>query len=138
MMSAMVARAALLVIALAAIGWLALGLRSYGDEVQAEHIAGRTATLHNLAAQRRALNLLDRARRHDPDQGLALEQAGLLFKANRLRAGIRVLEHVVVDEPDNVSAWGMLQLATVRIDPALSARAGARARKLAPPVAPTP
>ena len=47
---------------------------------------------------------------------------------------VAAIRRVTSAEPENIEAWGLLESAAKRTDPALAARAAAAARELSPPV----
>jgi hypothetical protein len=131
----MVARAAVLVVALAALAFAAVE----------EQAASRADTLSKLALNprgnpraelARARRLRDRARQVSPDTAPALDYAVLLGRAGNLRAAGAQAEQVTRAEPENIRAWAVLSLAAKRYDSDLAATARARALALAPPVPP--
>lgn len=117
-------------IAVAALAWLALGLRSLGQTERAERIAADPAQLDA------AVDALEDARTLNPDSRPQLLQGALLVRAGgaRARQGLELLEDVVEREPENLIAWGLLAGATERTDPERSRAARARMRELSPPV----
>lgn len=123
-------------VAAAAILWIAIGLRAHDDEVRAERVDNLPATARTSEAVRHALSLFERARRNDPDRGVAIEQAKLLLDTGHLRAGVVLLGRVAREEPTNVVAWGYLDVYGHRLDPAIGDEAHAHALALAPPVPP--
>ena len=126
----MLARAALLLVALAAAGWLASGYPGARDEARAGELLARPARQLTPAERARALALLEGARRARPDGGVLVSEAGLLLATGDRRAAAARMLGLVRAEPENVTAWTLLGLA----DPGRSAEVAARRRALAPPV----
>src|SRR4051795_12047755 len=127
----MLARAVLLVAALAAGGWLAVQERAARAERELTHLAFETKGPID-AAKARSLLATDRRlnpdRRPDPFAGVLLPREG------QPRAAIAALRRAVAAEPENVEAWALLASAAARLDPGRAARARARFQALAPPV----
>jgi predicted Zn-dependent protease len=128
------ARAALLLVALAAAGWLGSALGPARDEARAL-AQGRQAGGNLDAAQRReAIALLERARRRRPDSVVAPREAGLLLTDGRPAEAVALLRPLLRAEPENALGWTVLALALGSSDPAGARAAIARQRALAPPV----
>jgi tetratricopeptide repeat protein len=127
-----VVRAGLLVAALAAIAWAAVGLREArlaesGSAVATGPASGLSAARTAQAAQ----DLRDAARltgHRDPDAF----RARILVRTGHPRRAVAILRGLVADEPDNASYWLALAAASRDVDPALSARARARVVSLDP------
>ena len=119
-------RALLVVAAVLAALWLASGLRPVRDE-RAGLAAARTDT-------DRAYRLLDRAADRSRSTGPELRLAQLDAFTKRPDRAVRRLQAIVRAEPENLDAWVLLARTARTVDPALAARAQARARALSPPV----
>jgi cytochrome c-type biogenesis protein CcmH/NrfG len=121
-------------VAVAALAWLALGLRSLGLTEDAERVAAIPAPAP--AALDEAVSSLEDARFLNPDTRPRLLEGVLLVRAGgaRTRDGLALIEDVVEREPENLIAWGVLADATERSDPGRSRAARARMRELSPPV----
>lgn len=133
--AAVVARAVVLLAAIATAIWLVAALPGVRDRDRAEAIADRPAGERIPAADvERAVDLFGRARDRLPDGAVVPAEAGLLIRAGRHGDAERLLVPLVRDEPRNVTAWALLSLALVRSDPRGADRARARVRELAPPV----
>lgn len=131
----MIARAVVLVAALATAGWLAATIPSVRAKARGEAVVDRPEREQLSAADvDRALDDFASARRRQPDGGVARLEASLLIRAGRRDEATTVLRPLVREEPRNVTAWALLSLALVRSDPAGAERARDRARELAPPV----
>jgi predicted Zn-dependent protease len=115
------------------IGWLTTGLRAAIREERGTEEADRLSRTFDLPTARRASREFERARRLNPDSRPLLLEAGILFFFDPPRARALV-EEVIDREPRNAAAWGLLASGTSRTDPAVSARARARARELSPTV----
>jgi predicted Zn-dependent protease len=123
-----IARAAIVAAALLVAAWLALGLRPVRDEA-AGLAAVRTDT-------DRAYELLGRAAERTRSTGPELRLAQLDAFTERPDRAVRRLRSILRREPENHEAWVLLAQNARTVDPALAARAVARARALSPPVAP--
>jgi predicted Zn-dependent protease len=127
-------RVLLVVVAVLAGAWLVHGLPPIRD--QQAGLAAVSAHDGRSPQQRvaRARRLLERSAAHtrstDPDVHLAQLDA---FTGHPDRA-VRRLEVVVAHEPANLDAWQLLAQTARTVDPAVAARAQARARRLSPPV----
>jgi predicted Zn-dependent protease len=124
------ARVALLVVALAAAGWLASAYPGARDEARAKALMADAGPQPTAAERERALALLRAARRARPDGAVILREAALLITGGRREEAARELRRLLGREPESVSAWALLVLA----DPAAVAEATARRRALAPRV----
>jgi hypothetical protein len=130
MVSALV-RGALVVLALAAGAWLALGYRALELEADATAIVerGREAKL-TPDEVRRGRDLLRDARRLNADKTPALDEGLLLSAAGRPEQGVRLVQDVLADEPDNFQGWFFVYV--VSSDQALAREAFRRMRALDP------
>jgi hypothetical protein len=128
------ARAALLVVAVVVAVWLASAFPGARDEARARDLPTRPDGSLAPRERARAIELLEAARRQRPDGAVVPQLAGhLLARGDRDRA-VALLRPLVRDEPENVTAWTLLALA--ERDPAGARAADARRRELAPPVRP--
>lgn len=127
----MLARALLLVAALAVGGWLLVQERAARAESELTHLAFATKGPVDAAHVR---SLLATDRRLNPDHRSDLFEGVLLARDGRPGAAVAALRRAVAAEPENVEAWALLASAAARQDPALATRARARVRALAPPV----
>jgi predicted Zn-dependent protease len=123
-------RATLVVVALVACLWLAAGLRS--ARLQAEADKRLPAARVDDALVRHKRDLLDDARRLNPDPRPDISEAQLLLFIHRDREAVRLLEDVVRREPENFEAWRGLAQATLRVDPERSREALRRSQELNP------
>ena len=130
----MAIRALIVVLALAAGGWLAVQEHAAHAERDLEAIAFDPGGALSPSAVARAEDLLRSDRRLNPDRRPDLYEAVVLGRAGRGREAIAVLRRTVAAEPENLEAWALLARAARTDDPALAARARARQRELAPPV----
>jgi predicted Zn-dependent protease len=129
-----VLRAALVVLAVAAVAWLVVALQASRaqDELARLVAASDPPTAAELD---RASRLRRDAERGVPGRRPALLEATLLAAAGDDAAAVRVLEETVEDEPENGEAWLLLaRAAEADGDDALAARARERVRALAPEV----
>jgi predicted Zn-dependent protease len=120
-------RVLLILVAVAACGWLAAGLYSSRLQTRAEH-PHRGDTL----ADRR--DMLDRAALLNPSAELKLREAQIVLEAGDADAAARLLRQVVRREPDNRFAWSGLVQALGSRDPAGTRHALSEVRRLVPPV----
>jgi cytochrome c-type biogenesis protein CcmH/NrfG len=130
-------RLTLVAIALAAMAWLALGLRAAELEAHGREIvaAGQRESLAP-AEVREGLDTLRRSQRFSEDAEPLLAEAALLAGAGRHEDAIAVAERVVEDEPDNLEGWVVLYLgAAVTNDRPLAARALRAVERLNPQLA---
>ena len=120
------ARTGLVVAAVLVAAWLALGLRPVRDERLGLAWVSRDAD--------RASSYLVRAAQHTRSTGPELRLAQLDAFRDRPHDAVVRLRRVVRREPENHEAWVLLAQTARAVDPALAARALARARELSPPV----
>jgi hypothetical protein len=134
------ARVAVAVIALAAIGWLAVmerDARLYERGIAAGGSLDDPQTIAQAEADFRDARLLTPDR--TPDVGRSM----ILWTVGRAPEARALLEDVVRSEPDNLSAWTALGWVNDGEDPALERRVRAEMRRLDPlsgarPPAPPP
>ena len=123
------ARLAVALISLAAVGWLAV------MQVDARHydrgiaVAGKLDNPRTIA---RAEADFKAARRLTPDRTPDIGRALTLWTTGRAAPARALLEDVVAAEPDNLSAWTALGLVNAGKDPALTRRVAAENRRLDP------
>jgi predicted Zn-dependent protease len=120
-------RVLLIVVAVAACGWLATGLYSARLQTRAEH-----PHPGDSVADRR--DMLDRAAFLNPSVELKLRDAQIVLEAGDPDEAARLLRDVVRREPDNRFAWAGLAQALGSSDPAGARRALSALRRLSPPV----
>lgn len=132
MTAAVVARAGVAVVAVAAVVWLALGL--HAARLANEGRGGTGAQAKRLDAREveRRRSLLQRSLAHNADTDPLVREAALLAFAGRPDEGLPLLRRVVDREPENYEAWGQIVLAARDSEPALARRARARALELNP------
>lgn len=127
MIPGMVQRAALIVVAVAACGWLAAGLWSARLQTRAEH----PERGDNVADRR---DMLERAAFLNPSVELDLREAQILLEAGSADEAAALLRDVLRREPDNRYAWAGLVQALGPSDRAGTRRALSELRRLVPPV----
>jgi predicted Zn-dependent protease len=110
---AKISRIGLLVLALAAGAWFALGVRQARDTAQATALVSGSASLSPQQAQR-ARSLLHSAATLNPDLTLDLLSGQLAFDQRRYRPAERIDEWVTRQEPLNLTAWSQLAFAAAR------------------------
>jgi hypothetical protein len=127
------ARAALVLVSLAAIGLLAREYVVSRDVDRAISVVRAEGSHPRPATIAESLRLLRRAAGRTSDiLPLQREVELLVFTRNR-RGAIPVALQATREEPDNARAWLLLATAARGIDDALAARADAKLRELAPP-----
>ena len=125
----MLARLAVAVIALGAIGWLAVMER---DARLYERGIAAGGSLDDPDTIARAEADLEGARLLSPDRTPDVGRALVLSTAARAPEARALLEDVVRSEPDNLSAWTALGWVNDGADPALERRVTAEMRRLDP------
>jgi hypothetical protein len=123
------ARIVVALIAIAAIGWLAVlerGAHLYDRGI------GAAGKLDDPATIARAESDLEGARLLTPDRTPDVGRAVTLWITGHAARSRRVLEDVVASEPDNLSAWTALGWVNAGKDPALTRRVTAENRRLDP------
>jgi predicted Zn-dependent protease len=127
----MIARVAIVVVAVAAIAWLGVSYRNAANQEDARALVSQQAPPPADVA--RALRELDAADSLNPDraEGQAL-RFGLHVRGGRLDLARADLERLLRREPANAEAWLLLASLTRQSDPARSAQARARLKALNP------
>jgi hypothetical protein len=99
-------RAAILALALLAVGWLLLSLRALDSQADAEAIVERGNDRPLTPAEvRRGRDLLERARRLRADKGPVLTEVQLLLRARRRAEAAAVAREATDAEPESFEAW---------------------------------
>jgi cytochrome c-type biogenesis protein CcmH/NrfG len=124
------ARAVVVVVALAAAVWLAWAYPGARDEARATQLLAQPAAQLSPAERAEGFRLLHSARRGRPDGPARLREAALLTGLGRRAEAAALLRPIVRREPQYLSAWTLLAFADPRYVPV----ARARQRELAPPV----
>jgi predicted Zn-dependent protease len=124
------ARAALAIAAVLACLWLIAGLRA--TRLQADADRRIPAAQVDEAEVARKRDLLEDARRFNPDPAPEIREAQLLLFIERDRDAVSLLQDVVEREPENYEAWLGLRQAALRVDPELARRATREALRLNP------
>jgi hypothetical protein len=125
------ARAAVAVVAVVAIGWLGVLLR---DELLARSANDRvfyTPTLSGPALARE-LDRLKSARLLNPDPKPELQRAALLLQRGHHEQAARIAEEQVRREPAGLDAWTIIAKANRQRDPARAAEALAEIKRRNP------
>jgi hypothetical protein len=132
-MPATVARAIVIVLALAAAAWLAIAARSFSAQERIATLAleNERPTARDLAEAR---SLLGRAQTLNPDARVEQGIGVLEFRTGDQAGAVQTFQALVAREPRNAELWALLARVARDGDPALAARAAARERALAPPV----
>ncbi len=127
----MAARALLATTAVLVLAWVGVLLRDFEIGTAASLRAFYGPKPSRLQPQRDLKRLKD-AELLNPDSYWKLSRANYYLRIGRPRSAARVAETVVREEPDNITAWGVLGQATKRTDRRRSARAAAEIRRLNP------
>jgi hypothetical protein len=123
------ARVAVGLIAIAAIGWLGVmerDARLYDRGLAAGGSLDDPGTIAQADADLRAARLLN------PDRTPDVARALVLFTAGRQGQAQALIEDVLRAEPDNLSAWSALGYANSGKDPAVDERVREQVRRLDP------
>jgi predicted Zn-dependent protease len=125
------ARALLLALAVLVLGWAGVLLRNHelGEDALARSFFA--AQLGEDQRQRDLQDLED-AEFLDPSSSWDVTAANYLLLTGEVRAAVRAAEQLLRDEPENISAWSVLQRATAEGDPQRSAEAAAEIKRLNP------
>jgi predicted Zn-dependent protease len=103
----------LVVLALVACAWFAIGIRDAQDTDQATAIL--SASSHPApAAARRVASLLDSAGLLNPDRQLDLLRGQLALQLGHAALARRIFARVTREEPQNIQAWDWLGRAAAR------------------------
>jgi len=124
-----IARVGVVLVALAALGWLGMSERAARLEARGVAAAER---LREPGAFARAERDLRVAARHNPDTSPELARAVLYAGAGRTGPAVALLASVARREPDNRAAWAALAALTRESDPAAARRARAALARLDP------
>jgi hypothetical protein len=126
----MLARFALLAVAVLMLGWLGVLYRDHRiiDDVSPGLIGDSRMSDREFESEAQRL---ERADLLNPDPTWSLNLGLALVERNPRRA-VRELEGVVAGEPDNLIAWKILRVAARRVDRRLAARAQAEVERLDP------
>jgi hypothetical protein len=128
----MAQRIVLALVALLAVGWLAVAYRDARLQARGSELARLPAEQLDAATVRESDDLLRRAGLLNPDRSLLYDRAVLMLRADRLDEGVERLERHLRAEPEHREAWGILLAATSRTRPDTSRRALRRFRELGP------
>jgi predicted Zn-dependent protease len=120
-----VSRVLVAVVAVAVLAWL--GVMERAARLQAEGVAATAR--HDFDA---AESSFRSARWLNPDTTADVQRAYVYALSSRPRQGAALLEDVVRREPENRSAWGVLEDITRASDPATARRARAALNRLDP------
>jgi hypothetical protein len=131
-----VARIALVALALAGAVWIGLTLHDVSLEDQAHALVPRSSQHAPPATIARMESLLRDAARHNPDIRPEFDRGFLLAAAGQDARAAAVLGDVVRREPENVRAASTLLFVLRRTDPAAAAALERHIRAVAPPVKP--
>ncbi|MET0769216.1 MAG: hypothetical protein ABW081_04860 [Solirubrobacteraceae bacterium] len=125
----MAARAGLAVLAVLVIAYSAVLLRDTRLQERATEIAQSSRAQDEIG---RAVSDYGAASFLNPDTGPDVGHAFALQVQRRAPEAVAAAEDVVRREPENLTAWRLLSVLTVELDPARSRQAAARARALDP------
>ena len=118
----MLARAALLAVAVAAAAWLAAAYPGARDEARARDLPTRPDGSLAPRERERAIALLEAARRRRPDGAVVPQLAAHHLARGDAERAIALLRPLVRAEPENVTAWTLLALALAETRPGRRAR----------------
>jgi predicted Zn-dependent protease len=135
--STLLARVALLGVATIACAWFALGAFQVHSLNRANALLPQNANVSPPQA-RAIADQLDRAGTLNPDRAVDVLRAELYIHAGNRPAAESLVKRVLRDEPDNIDAWFLLQIAAFPRDPATVQLARKRQRELDPPVPAAP
>jgi hypothetical protein len=125
----MAVRAGLAVLAVLVIAYSAVLLRDTRLQERATEIAQSSRAQDEIG---RAVSDYGAASFLNPDTGPDVGHAFALQVQRRAPEAVAAAEDVVRREPENLTAWRLLSVLTVELDPARSRQAAARARALDP------
>ena len=125
----MAARAGVAVLAVLVIAYSAVLLRDTRLQERATEIAQSSRAQDEIG---RAVSDYGAASFLNPDTGPDVGHAFALQVQRRAPEAVAAAEDVVRREPENLTAWRLLSVLTVELDPARSRQAAARARELDP------
>jgi len=123
-------RAALIVVAVAAVAWLGLGLRAIDLQAEGQEEGRAAGSPPQGPRLQRALDLLRRAGERNPDPRPQLDEASLLLAAGDNRGAARLLEGIVERNAGSIRGWGLLAAATASFDERRSLQANGELLKL--------
>jgi hypothetical protein len=126
-------RAAIVLLALAAVAWLGAGIAASRAQDDLARLVATTARPDDPDLAE-AADLHRKAERWAPGRRPSLLEATLRLKGEDREGAAELLEDVVADEPENAEAWLLLAQASEDRDPEREAEARARVRALAPDV----
>jgi predicted Zn-dependent protease len=126
-------RAAIVLLALAAVAWLGAGIAASRAQDDLARLVATTA-LPDDTDLADAADLRRKAERWAPGRRPSLLEATLRLKAEDRDGAAELLEDVVADEPENAEAWLLLAQASEDRDPERATEARERVRALAPDV----
>jgi hypothetical protein len=124
----MVARVALLVVAVAVLGWLAVSIGSSAAQDELIRLGFRIGPPPD---RERVQELADRARVMSPDRRVDLAEGVALQRAGDRAGAVSAFQRAARAEPESIEAWALLERVA---EPELAAEARRRVRELAPPV----
>jgi hypothetical protein len=120
-------RLALVVLAVAAIVWLAYDLRDLSLNGKGR---AQARGAHSAAQVARVLSLYSQATRLNADPTPRIDEARFLLGLGRAQAATRVLNAVVDRNPGNLIAWSLLAKSAAVVDPPRAAEAAGQLRVL--------
>lgn len=126
-MAGVAQRIVLLVVAVLAAAWLAVGLHS-------SRLLARAENPHPGDTVANRVDLLHRAEFLNPSTEFQVREAQIRLESGDAREATRLLKDVVRREPDNRQAWAGLVQSQQSTDLAAARRAFNELRRLVPPV----
>jgi hypothetical protein len=130
-MGPMLARAILVAVALAAIGWLGVLYRDIQLGQAAADTVVRSPQLSNAELDHQ-LSRLDDATLLNPSRGWDVLRGTFLLLHDRPRQALQAANEVADAEPDNAEAWLVVSRAAQKVDPPRARYAIAQLRRLNP------
>jgi hypothetical protein len=127
-------RVSLIVAALVACAWFALGIRSSHD---ADRVSALISSAGSIPASQAPADYraLDDAEVLDPDQSLELLRSEVALHAGQHSYALAIAKRIVAREPQNPNAWLTLEVISAHVDPSLSRLAQLKLAQLVPPTA---
>jgi hypothetical protein len=128
----MAIRVGLLTAAVLICAWFALGIRATHDEAAATTIL-QQHNRPNASEAAQARSAIAAAEVLNPDQNLEILRGQIAFHTGNVAAALTIAKAIVTREPQNATAWLLLELFSDRIDPPLNRLAQERVSQLVPP-----
>ena len=127
-------RVSLIVAALAACAWFALGIRSSHDADKVGSLVGQASSI-SPAQARADYRMIDDAEVLNPDQSLELLRSEVALHSGQHSYALAVAKRIVAREPSNPNGWLALEVVSDKFAPALNRLAQLKLAQLVPPTA---